>query len=66
MFEDTGQAVEVRKDSGLTNPSMTERLHRLRKSLESKLEKVNEAISALESNPEVARTVDAISKLGHF
>lgn len=43
---------------------MTERLHREREHLEHRLAQVNEAIAALESNPEVARVVDAISKVG--
>ena len=46
--------------------TMTDRLRTMKKDLEDKLEQVNEALAALESNPEVARTVDAISKLGHF
>lgn len=45
-------------------PTMSERLHRQREHLELQLSQVNEAIDALESNPEVARAVDAISKVG--
>lgn len=46
------------------SPTMSERLHREREHLEHRLTQVNEAIEALESNPEVARAVDAISKVG--
>lgn len=46
------------------NPTMTERLHMQRDDLKNRLTQVEEAIDALESNPEVARAVDAISKVG--
>ena len=67
MFDDTGQTESKAIVGGvLTHPTMTERLRDRKRRLEYELEKINEALAALESNPEVARTVDAISKLGHF
>ena len=50
----------------ITPPTITERLRDQKKRLEIQLEQINEALAALDSNPEVARTVDAISKLGHL
>ncbi len=46
------------------NPSMTDRLHMQRDDLKARLALIEEAIEALESNPEVARAVDAITKVG--
>lgn len=46
------------------SPSITERLHDRKANLEIQLQQVNEALAALESNPGVARAVDAIAKLG--
>ena len=50
----------------ITLPTMSERLRDEKVRLEKRLSEVNEAISAMEANPEVARTVDAIIKLGGF
>ncbi len=46
--------------------SMTERLQLRRDTLAKQLEETEAALAALKDNPEVARAVDAISKLGHF
>ena len=46
--------------------SMTERLQARRDMLAKQLEETEAALAALKDNPEVARAVDAISKLGHF
>ena len=46
--------------------STTDRLHSERARLEERLEAVNQAIMALESNPEIQAAIDSISKLGHF
>lgn len=43
-----------------------ERLHDLKKGLESKLEEVNNAISLLEKNPEFLQVIDALEKIGHI
>ncbi len=45
-------------------PTMTERLHAQRDELQKRLDLIDAAIEALESTPEVARAVDAISKVG--
>lgn len=55
--------------SGVIAPqpiTMTERLRARRTMLRQQLDEVEQALSALESNEEVARVVDAISRLGHF
>ena len=46
--------------------STTDRLQSEKERLEQRLAAVNEAIAALESNPEIQAAIDAISKLGHF
>ncbi len=46
--------------------STTDRLSSEKERLEQRLEAVDAAISALESNPEIQNAIDAISKLGHF
>jgi len=45
-------------------PTTTERLHMQRDELKDRLAQVEDAIEALEASPEVARAVDAISKVG--
>ena len=57
-----GQAEVV----GLMPTSTTDRLKGEKERLEQRLDAVNEAISALEKNPEIQNAIDAISKLGHF
>jgi len=47
-------------------PTITERLHIQRDDLKLRLAQVEDAISALESSPDVARAVDAISKVGLY
>ena len=46
--------------------TMTDRLRARRDMLRQQLDDVEQALGALEGNEEVARVVDAISKLGHF
>ena len=45
------------------NPSLTKRLLTQQAQLRSQLAKIDAALEALESNPEVARIVNAISKI---
>lgn len=55
------------EQSALVGPmSTTERLKERRERLKAELAQVEEAITALEESPEVARAVDAISKIGGF
>ena len=51
---------------GLTAVSTTDRLKGEKERLEQRLDAVNEAIAALEHNPQIQNAIDAISKLGHF
>ncbi len=53
-------------ETALMPISTTDRLKGEKERLEQRLEAVNEAISALERNPEIQNAIDAISKLGHF
>jgi len=53
-------------ETALMPTSTTDRLNSEKERLEQRLEAVNEAISALERNPEIQNAIDAISKLGHF
>ena len=46
--------------------STTDRLNGEKERLEQRLDAVNEALAALEANPEIQNAIDAISKLGHF
>ena len=48
------------------NPTISDRLRARRDALKRDLEAVENALDALDGNEEVARVVDAISKLGHF
>ena len=47
-------------------PSMTERLHNQREELRQRLALLDEAIAALDGSPEIARAVDAITRLGNL
>ena len=63
-----GQQIPM-EGSGAVMPrqmSMTERLQARRDLLAQQLEETEAALAALKDNPDVARAVDAISKLGHF
>ena len=44
-------------------PTMTERLQRERQTLKTRLAQVEEALAAIESNPQVQQVVDALTKL---
>jgi len=66
QFGDTGGVPAVQDAKLLTMPSTLERLERKKDALELELFNINEALQALRANPEVARVVNAISKLGHF
>ena len=46
--------------------SMTERLHNQREELRQRLALLDEAIAALDGSPEIARAVDAITRLGNL
>lgn len=62
-----GNEVECAKGQVLgtvSRPSLTERLAIQRDHLKEQLAKVEAALDAMEKNPEVAATVDAISRLG--
>ena len=62
-----GQMIETAAPNVLGQQStMTERLRIRRDHLRKDLKNVEDALAALEGNEEVARIVDAISKLGHF
>jgi vacuolar-type H+-ATPase subunit E/Vma4 len=51
------------KGVGIRNPSIRERLEDSKQSLESQLKRVNDAITALEANPETAKVLELISKV---
>ena len=53
-------------ETALMPTSTTDRLNSEKERLEQRLVAVNEAIEALERNPEIQNAIDAISKLGHF
>ena len=48
---------------GVRNPSIRERLEDQKSSLTSQLNRVNEAIAALDAAPETARVLELISKV---
>jgi hypothetical protein len=75
MYED--YPAEVAQAGALVNQTLVnakmikvrtkmERLHDLKKGLETKLEEVNNAISLLEKNPEFLQVIDALEKIGHI
>lgn len=47
-------------------PTMTQRLYDEKKRLEERLALIDEALAAVEANPDAMRIVDAVSKLGHL
>ena len=53
-------------EAQLMPTSTTDRLKGEKERLEQRLAAVDEAIGALEANPEIQNAIDAISKLGHF
>lgn len=62
-----GALVESRAQQELAGPlTMTQRLEARRDMLAAQLEQTEAALAALNDNPDVARAVDAIAKLGHF
>jgi len=48
---------------GVRNPSIRERLEDQKSALSAQLQRVNEAIAALEAAPETARVLELISKV---
>ncbi len=64
MYE--GQAESKQLVGTPSNPTITGRLRDEKQRLENRLKQVSEALTALEANPEVAVTMDAIAKLGHI
>lgn len=48
------------------NPTVTVRLKAQKEELESRLEKVNNALNLLEQNPELQNIFDAISRVGYY
>ena len=50
----------------IKKPSYSEALKGRRDELVKQLAEVNEAIDAIESNPEVKRTLDAVLRVGHI
>jgi len=59
-------AITCDAEDRLMPTSTTDRLKVEKNHLEQRLNAVNEAIEALEKNPEIQAAIDAISKLGHF
>ena len=51
---------------GTARMTVTDRLRARRDQLAKELQEVNDALDAMESNPEAAKLVDTLSKLGHF
>lgn len=47
----------------LRRATITERLTREKSELENRLKQINDCLSVMQSNPEIANTLDAISKL---
>ena len=64
MFE-SGTAMERRSgESGVSMiPTITERLKRQQQELRARLAQIDEAVALIESNPQMQRVIDAISKL---
>lgn len=46
------------------SPTLTESLKSERKTLQEKLDQLDETIVLIEANPEIQKTLDALSKLG--
>ena len=51
---------------GLIELSVIDRLRRDKRNLEGRLQQVNEALEALEENPEVMDILEKLSKVTHF
>ncbi len=63
----TTPLMEQARTNSLSGPlTMTDRLKNRRDMLKRELTAVEEAIEAMEANEDVARAVDAITRLGHF
>lgn len=56
--------VEASQERVPARLTMTEQLRQQKQRLEDQLKLINEALDGLESNPDVARVVDAVSRLG--
>lgn len=46
-----------------TTPTMTQKLYEEKARLSSRLDEINMALSAIESNPQVQQVIDALAKL---
>ena len=66
QMERAAPAIGLTGAGTIQPPTMTERLRERRDMLRKHLDEVEAALSELEGNPDVARVVDAISRLGHF
>ena len=53
----------VKCESSCRSPSLMERLEDQKQDLEGRLARLNEALDALKSNPEVAKVIDLVSKV---
>jgi len=60
-YDSPKPCAEVCTDSG--RPSVKARLERQKVELETQLKRVNEALDALNANPEVARVLELVSKV---
>lgn len=59
------QGAEVCKTDCYSPPSVTSRLKAQKQELESRLNKVNEALGLLEASPDLQKAIDAISRVNY-
>ena len=59
-----GGAMAVQLGGPIEPPAFSHRLREEKARLEARLDQVNDALDCMDTNPEAARLVDAISKLG--
>ncbi len=67
MLEQTNQGGAIALHLGeppMEPPAFSRRLREEKARLEARLDQVNDALDCMDTNPEAARLVDAISKLG--
>ncbi len=61
---DESYATEKMPMGRAVNPTLTETLKDERKAAQQKLDQLDETIALIESNPEIQKTLDALSRLG--
>ena len=68
MYSESGGNAKLQTFAGdiMVKETMTEKLQRERKGLQSRLDELDHALKMLEENPTVQKVIDTLSRITHF